>query len=81
MATLSRHRPPFWLLVVGIALVGIFSPRITGNGSFSALMALLLVILLFAKAIPLAVRVISVLAVLILVVMVLAYWLLTSAGF
>ena len=79
--TLEQYKPPFWLAVVVIALVGIVSQKVTGNGGISALMALLLFLIVFAKSVSIAFRLAAVLGAIVLVILVLAYWLLTPAGF
>lgn len=75
-----RHTP-LWVVIVGLALLGIGLRAITGDDSIGQLLVLIIFVLLSVKLLSFFLRITSFVAKVILVVMVLAYWLLTSAGF
>lgn len=72
--TQAKRKPPFWLVVVGIALLGIITYNLTGDSSIGQLLFLILLVLVTFKVIWFMFRAGSLLLKILLVIFILIAW-------
>lgn len=74
-STKTKRRIPFWLIVVGIALLGIIAYNVTGDSSIGQLLFLVLLVLVTVKIFWFMLKAGSLLLKILLVIFVLLAWL------